>query len=344
MNKIQSLFLALIVVSLSACAPAYYEAAYYEPASSIGYNQYAYYPYAGRSSGYGSIEVTLFSDRTYVGAYFAPVSLVIYDGDFVEVPVRDKHGHNKKLYAHYHRGDLHFDSSRQCASIPGSSRFRYDARWDGGYSYNHISAGNDYDLSGYSLTVRKHDGLARAGSGVKQEGDTKISNRSAGQPQQNVPRSVQVNRNINVSNRYVGNNSAVKVIQPIQVNKGAVGKEKTTSNSGNLFRRIKKEVNKSIANNPKNNTYSARSADKKQPLVAANLKKTKIATVPNKPQNVTSANVKNVKNQSGRSLVKNKPGKKSKEVTVEEIVAVAEEKGSFDNYEHRPLRDNTHKR
>ena len=64
------------------------------------------------------------------------VITVIYDGDFVEVPVRDKHGHNKKLYAHYHRGDLHFDSSRQCASIPGSSRFRCEAGEGRITSYN----------------------------------------------------------------------------------------------------------------------------------------------------------------------------------------------------------------
>lgn len=150
--------LVLMLMSVTACAPVVYEATYREPAGHASvystYSQPSYY-YEPVYQRIHSIEVTLYADNTYLGVYFQPIHLVIADGEYVEIPIRNRRGRHRKIYAHYHQNNLHFDADRNCRKIHGSSRYKYDQRWDKGHKYSRINLGNDYDLTGLRLEIRK---------------------------------------------------------------------------------------------------------------------------------------------------------------------------------------------
>ena len=139
-------FLA-ILFSVVACAPVSYEASYRPPAGHVS-------AYKASHSYTRPIQVTLYSDSTYLGVNFAPIQIVISDGDYVEIPVKNRRGRSSRIFAHYHRGNLHFDSNRKCQKIQGSTGYQYDKRWGKGYKYAYVSAGHDYDFTGLRLLVR----------------------------------------------------------------------------------------------------------------------------------------------------------------------------------------------
>lgn len=159
MMKAKRFGLVLLLMSVTACVPVVYDAAYYEyrtPASHVSVQ--SSYVYASHRKVAHQvihpIELTLYADSSYLGLYFQPIHLVIADGGYVEIPVRNRRGRHTTIFAHYHQRDLHFDSSRNCQRIHGSSGFKYDKRWDKGHKYAHINAGKDYDLTGLRLQVR----------------------------------------------------------------------------------------------------------------------------------------------------------------------------------------------
>ncbi len=159
MMKAKRFGLVLLLMSVTACAPVVYDAAYYEyrtPASHVSV-QSSYVYTSHRKATHQvihPIELTLYADNSYMGLYFHPIHLVIADGDYVEIPVRNRRGRHARIFAHYDQRHLHFDSSRNCERIYGSSGFKYDKRWDKGHKYAHINAGKDYDLTGLRLKVR----------------------------------------------------------------------------------------------------------------------------------------------------------------------------------------------
>jgi len=108
-----------MILSVTACATVVYDANYGTPARDI----YFYVNSSYNETAYRTIEVTLYADNHYMSVYFQPMHLVIYDGQFVEIPVRDRRGRDTKIYAHYHQNNLHFDSDRNDHGINGSSRF-----------------------------------------------------------------------------------------------------------------------------------------------------------------------------------------------------------------------------
>ena len=145
--------LGLIMVSAVACAPVVHDASYHEyrttPAQVAVYTSHTVvYPRAQ------TIEVMLYADRTYRGVYFQPMRLVISEGQYVEIPVRDKRGRQTRIYAHYHQQNLHFDHDRNCRALHGSARYSYDRKWDTGHRYSNLNAGKDYDLTGLHLEIR----------------------------------------------------------------------------------------------------------------------------------------------------------------------------------------------
>ena len=154
MRRMEKLGFILMILSVTACAPVVYDAHYGAPARDtyvyVNFEQPAYY----NETAYRPIEVTLYADNSYMGVYFQPRHLVIYDGQYVEIPVRDRRGRDTKIYAHYHQNNLHFDTDRNDHGINGSSRFDYDNRWENGYKYSNINAGKDYDLTGLQMQIR----------------------------------------------------------------------------------------------------------------------------------------------------------------------------------------------
>ena len=169
MRRIQKLGLILMLLSVTACAPVVYDANYGTPARDTYVYVNSYY----NETAYRPIEVTLYADNRYMGVYFQPMHLVIYDGQYVEIPVRDRRGRDTKIYAHYHQNNLHFDSDRNDHGINGSSRFNYENRWENGYKISNINAGKDYDLSGLQMQIRNVQAVSEnRGNGVpdKNEG------------------------------------------------------------------------------------------------------------------------------------------------------------------------------
>ena len=158
MRGFKSFGLILALVAVTACAPVVYDATYHTPvrhvATRVTYTQPVYrHEVVYRQA--QSIEVTLFADNTYLGISFSPLHLTITDGQYVEIPVRDRRGRQARIYAHYHQNNLHFDSGRNCQGINGASRFSADSRWDKGQRYSNLNAGKDYDLTGLQLNIRK---------------------------------------------------------------------------------------------------------------------------------------------------------------------------------------------
>lgn len=152
--------LVLLLLSLTACAPVVYDATYHDhrhsPRPVVVSNVYAQPTYLYRSSypAVSSIAVTLYADHTYRGLTFAPLRLVIADGQYVAIPVRDKSGRAANIYAHYHRQVLHFDADKNCRTIHGSTSYRYDSKWGRGHKYANLHAGKDFDLTGLHLEIR----------------------------------------------------------------------------------------------------------------------------------------------------------------------------------------------
>lgn len=159
MMSIESFGLVLMLLSITACAPVVYDGAYYGHSSPSGHvsvsSTYRHTSYSRPAyQSIHPIKVTLYADNSYLGVYFRPINIVIADGDYVEIPVKNRRGRHSKIFAHYHQQDLHFDSSRNCQRIHGSTGFKADKRWDKGHKYTHINAGKDYDLSGLQMHVR----------------------------------------------------------------------------------------------------------------------------------------------------------------------------------------------
>lgn len=142
MMKSRCLSFLAILFSVVACAPIRYEASYRSPASHVSTHR--------SHSHISPIQVTLYSETVQ----FAPIQIVVSDGDYVEIPVKNRRGRSSRIFAHYHRGNLHFDSNRKCQKIKGSVGYQYDKRWDRGYKYTHVSVGHDYDFSGLRLLIR----------------------------------------------------------------------------------------------------------------------------------------------------------------------------------------------
>jgi hypothetical protein len=148
-----------MLMSLTACAPVVYDATHYQhrtPTHVIvrsthtqpsRYHQPVYHQVH-------PIEVTLYAGNTYLGVSFQPIKIVIADGEYVEIPIRNKRGRQTKIYAHYHQKSLHFDADRNCRSLYGSSKYKYDKRWGKGHKYTRINAGKDYDFNGLQLRIR----------------------------------------------------------------------------------------------------------------------------------------------------------------------------------------------
>ena len=150
--------LVLTLISVSACAPVVYDASYRAPVRSVSVQATYSQPSHHLEAAYRQvhpIEVTLYADNTYLGFYFQPIQLIITNGQYVEIPVKDRRGRSSKIYAHYHQNNLHFDADRKCQGIHDSSRFNYDNRWDKGHRYSNLSAGKDFDLAGLQLQIRK---------------------------------------------------------------------------------------------------------------------------------------------------------------------------------------------
>ncbi len=153
MMKSQWLGFLAILFSVAACAPLSYEATYRPPSGhATVYN--AHYQKEPSRTYIRPIQVTLYSDSTYLGVNFQPIQVVISDGEYVAIPVRNRRGRSSQFFAHYHQGSLHFDAKRKCQKIQGSTGYQYDRRWDKGYKYTHVNAGHDYDFTGLRLVIR----------------------------------------------------------------------------------------------------------------------------------------------------------------------------------------------
>ncbi len=154
MRGIKRFGLSLMLMSVTACAPVVYDATYRAPRGHVAVQPQPSYHYETTYQQFNPIEVMLYADNSYTGVYLRPVQIIISDGQFVQIPVKNRRGRTDQIFAHYHRGDLHFDSNRSCQVIQGSTRYSYDKRWDKGYKYTKINAGRDYDLSGLRLQIR----------------------------------------------------------------------------------------------------------------------------------------------------------------------------------------------
>lgn len=157
MKKLVMLSVLSMLFSLNACAPKVYERTYYEyrpPVHRVVVHKTKHH--------YRPIEIVLFADSKYRGRYPSPVQLVIYDGQYIEIPLYHKHGKPKRIYAHYAHGVLHFVKNRHGKGIPESSRYSYDSRWDKGRVYGQIKVGKDFELTGLKLKVRTVSNQSRA--------------------------------------------------------------------------------------------------------------------------------------------------------------------------------------
>jgi hypothetical protein len=147
MMKSQCLSFLAILFSVASCAPINYEATYRPPSGHVS-------AYKSSQTYYRPIQVTLYSDSTYLGVNFNPIQIVISDGQYVEIPAKNRRGRSSRIFAHYHHGNLHFDGNRKCQKIVGSTGYQYDSRWDKGYNYVFVNGGLDYDFTGLRLVIR----------------------------------------------------------------------------------------------------------------------------------------------------------------------------------------------
>ena len=159
MRRKQRFGLFLMLMSVTACAPVVYDATYHKHRTPTHVVVRATHSQPRHHHGpvyqqVHPIEVTLYAGNTYLGVNFQPIQIVITDGEYVAIPIRNKRGRQTIIYAHYHKNSLHFDSDRNCRNLNGSSRYKYDKRWDKGHKYAHINAGKDYDLTGLQLRIR----------------------------------------------------------------------------------------------------------------------------------------------------------------------------------------------
>ena len=151
MNGMKKLSLILMLLSLTACVSKVQRTVYYEsrpPISHAAVHKTVHH--------YQPIEVIVYADRSYRGG-FSTIQLVMVDGDYAEIPIRNKRGNYTRIFAHYHAGVLHFDADKNCHGIQGASRFKQDNGWHKGQMYTRVSAGKDYDLTGLQLMVRNVD-------------------------------------------------------------------------------------------------------------------------------------------------------------------------------------------
>ena len=147
MMKSQCLSFLAILFSVASCAPINYEATYRPPSGHVSV-------YKSSQTYYRPIQVTLYSDSTYLGVNFNPIQIVISDGQYVEIPAKNRRGRSSRIFAHYHHGNLHFDGNRKCQKIVDSTGYQYDSRWDKGYKYGFVNGGHDYDFTGLQLVIR----------------------------------------------------------------------------------------------------------------------------------------------------------------------------------------------
>jgi hypothetical protein len=153
MMKSQWLGFLAILFSVTACAPVTYESTYRPPSGHTYVNNT--YNQRGQTQAYlRPIQVTLYSDSTSTGFNFAPIHVVISDGEYVAIPVINRRGRSLRIFGHYHQGNLHFDANRKCQKVLGSSGYQYDRRWDKGYKYANVNAGHNYDFTGLRLAIR----------------------------------------------------------------------------------------------------------------------------------------------------------------------------------------------
>jgi hypothetical protein len=159
MIKSKCLGLLAILFSVTACAPVVYDATYQvhrKPSNHV--SVYAAHKKTHKHRpGHvyiSPVEITLYPNAAYKGAYFQSIHIVITDGEYVELPVKNRRGHSSRIFAHYSQKNLHFDANKSCKKIHGSSAFKYDKGWNKGSKYTHVSAGNNYNLTGISLKIR----------------------------------------------------------------------------------------------------------------------------------------------------------------------------------------------
>jgi hypothetical protein len=159
MRRKQRFGLLLMLMSVTACAPVVYDATYHKhrtPTHVVVRSTHSQ-PSRHHEPVYRQIhpiEITLYAGNTYLGVNFQPIQIVIADGEYVKIPIRNKRGRQTIIYAHYHEKSLHFDADRNCRNLHGSSKYKYDKRWNKGRKYTRINAGKDYDLTGLQLRIR----------------------------------------------------------------------------------------------------------------------------------------------------------------------------------------------
>jgi hypothetical protein len=151
MNGMKKLSVILMLLSLTACASGVQRTVYYEYRPPISHA--SVHTTVNR---YQPIEVTVYADRLYRGG-FSTIQLVMVDGEYAGIPMRNKKGNYTRIFAHYYAGVLHFDSDRNCHGIQGASRFNHDNGWHKGQMYTRVSAGKDYNLTGLKIMVRNVD-------------------------------------------------------------------------------------------------------------------------------------------------------------------------------------------
>ena len=91
MMKSQCLSFLAVLFSLSACAPINYEATYRQPSGHVS-------AYRSPQAYTRPIQVTLYSDSTYLGINLKPILIVISDGEYVEIPVKNRRGRSSRLF------------------------------------------------------------------------------------------------------------------------------------------------------------------------------------------------------------------------------------------------------
>ncbi len=195
MNRTGKFTLLFVFLSLTACAPVVYENAYYDYGGP-------YYRVESRHNVnhasrlrnfYHPIEVTLYADDTYVGFGFSPISVVIYEGDYIEVPLRDKRGRFNRAFAHYYRGELHFDKDRNCNRLKGSAAFKYDQKWGKGRKYKNAIAGMGHDYNGINIQIRNSNGNQRI---VEKKSDNYTDHNNVSQPEVKDKESIKTKRRV----------------------------------------------------------------------------------------------------------------------------------------------------
>ena len=177
MMKSQWLGFLAILFSVTACAPVTYEATYRPSLGHVSINS-THHQREQTQAYLRPIQVTLYSDSTYTGFSFAPIQVVISNGEYVAIPVKNRRGRSSQIFAHYHQGNLHFDTNRKCQKIHGSTGYKYDKRWDKGYKYAHVNAGHDYDFNGLRLMIRSTPQSNGRPKIVSSSKDLKIRNKA----------------------------------------------------------------------------------------------------------------------------------------------------------------------